>query len=214
MASVKGLTGDNLFDLLGRVRRRASSRKLRLFACACCRRVWPLISDERSRRAVEVAERYADGRASRKELAAARAASPGRASGGASESAVKAAVNAAAAAADYAAERAAHFALEAAVRTGARGLAEEHAQAELLREVVGPPPRSRMIDPACLAWNDGLVPRLAGAIYEEGRFDDLPILADALMEAGCANTTVLEHCRRRHGHWRGCWLIDALLDKG
>jgi hypothetical protein len=62
---------------VGQMRRflkaRASERKLRLFACACCRRVWHLLADEASRRAIEDAERYADGKIRAKELQAARA---------------------------------------------------------------------------------------------------------------------------------------------
>lgn len=79
-----------------------------------------------------------------------------------------------------------------------------------------------------MAWNDGTVRRLAQSIYSERQFENLPILADALEEAGCCNQDILAHCRgdflnaagervvgaNRHlPHVRGCWVIDLLLGK-
>src|SRR5262245_6333353 len=64
-------------ELIGRVlrgnaaRSKVGRRKLRLFACACCRQVWDLLDDRRMRRAVEVAEQFAEGLASKEELEAA-----------------------------------------------------------------------------------------------------------------------------------------------
>jgi hypothetical protein len=56
--------------------------------------------------------------------------------------------------------------------------------------------------------------RSAGeAIYTDRAFDRLPILADALEEAGCTDAAILEHCRGPGPHVRGCWVVDLLLDK-
>jgi hypothetical protein len=85
------------------------------------------------------------------------------------------------------------------------------ALADLVREVFGNPFRPVGLDPTCLAWHDRTVPRLARTIYEERRFDDLPVLADALEEAGCADAALLEHCRSAGVHVRGCWALDAIL---
>jgi hypothetical protein len=52
---------------------------------------------------------------------------------------------------------------------------------------------------------------MAQAIQAEGRFEDLPILADALEEAGCTDPRVLDHCRSPGSHARGCWLVDLIL---
>jgi hypothetical protein len=56
------------------------------------------------------------------------------------------------------------------------------------------------------------VTSLASSIYQEHAFDRLPILADALEEAGCNNAEILSHCRNGE-HARGCWAVDLLLGK-
>jgi cell wall assembly regulator SMI1 len=69
------------------------------------------------------------------------------------------------------------------------------------------------IDPTWLTWNDRTVARLARAIAEERAFDRLPILGDALEEAGCSDAAILGHCRQPGEHGRGCWLVESLLGK-
>ncbi len=206
-----GAPGCDLTDpvCLTRRQRHVSSRQYRLFACACCRRIWPLVGDARSRRAVEVAESFADGVVGRKELRAARAGCPARGTG-AGNSAAKAAASAAAASALEAAQYASFHALEAAANAGANGGAEQQAQAGLFHDIVGPAGGRPPIDPSWLHHNGGTVLRLARVIYEEGRFQDLPLLADALLDAGCTSEVILDHCRGHGVHVRGCWLLDAL----
>jgi hypothetical protein len=67
------------------------------------------------------------------------------------------------------------------------------------------------LDPAWLAWDGGTVRRLARGISCEGAFDRLPILGDALEEAGCANAVILDHCRSASRHTRSSWLVDLIL---
>jgi hypothetical protein len=69
------------------------------------------------------------------------------------------------------------------------------------------------LDSAWLAWNGGTIPKLAQAIHDERAFDRLPVLADALTEAGCDNADILAHCRQAGEHVRGCWVVDAILGK-
>jgi hypothetical protein len=61
-----------------------------------------------------------------------------------------------------------------------------------------------------LAWNNGTVVKMAQAIYEEHAFGRMPVLADALEEAGCDSPDILTHCRNGAEHARGCWVIDLL----
>jgi hypothetical protein len=90
--------------------------------------------------------------------------------------------------------------------------AEQIAQVALLRDIFGNPFRpAPPFTPTVLAWNDGTARGLARAIYDESAFDRLPILADALEEAGCTNPDMLAHCRRAGPHVRGCWLVDMIL---
>jgi hypothetical protein len=83
-------------------------------------------------------------------------------------------------------------------------------QAALLREVFGNPFRPVAPEPS---WLTSDVLALARGIYEEKAFDRMPILADALQDAGCANEDVLNHCRSEQTHVRGCWVLDLLLGK-
>jgi hypothetical protein len=190
-----------------RRRPQPSRRKLRLFACACCRRAWPSLGDD-GRRAVEVAERYADRRATRAELALALAAvKAGARTGNAGLAAARAA--SLRGSPDEAAPQAA---LAGDVR---RWGAECAAQAGLVRDVFGNPFRpAPALPPAWASWGGGAIPELARTIYESRAFERLPALADDLEEAGCANAAVLNHCRQAAAeHVRGCWVLDLLLGK-
>jgi hypothetical protein len=93
-------------------------------------------------------------------------------------------------------------------------LREKATQTRILRDVLGPFPfRSVPVDPVWLRWNNGTIPKIADSIYEERAFDRLPILADALEDAGCDNADILTHCRNGGEHVRGCWVVDLLLGK-
>jgi hypothetical protein len=98
---------------------------------------------------------------------------------------------------------------------------ERQAQAALLRCVFGPLPfRPVSIAPSLLSWNDGLVVKMAQAIYDErqvpsGHLDPqrLAILADALEDAGCDDAELLVHLRGPGPHVRGCFIVDLLLSR-
>jgi hypothetical protein len=231
---------------------RASDRKLRLFAVACCRRVWHQLTDERSRQAAVVAERYADGLATAEALSAAlqesveacrlartaaRSAARATARARTRATALRAALEALSAAAKAAAGEAAldatrAGALDSAGRAakaaaGAAGqvaggrtarsvarAAERATQAALLRDLFGspfhPPP---VVPDAVLAHNGGAARRLAEGIYEGRRFEDLPVLADLLEEAGLTDAGLLGHLRGPGPHALGCAALDAVLRK-
>ncbi len=217
MTEAQWLACGDAGPMLTFLRGRAGERKVRLFACACCRRLWDLLGSPQARQAVEAAERYADGLADEAEVAAAAAAlAYVRRPAGAGPRGffAHAAVSYLFAAAEGGAVSGA-----AAVSSWACGAdhsagAAYAAQADLLRDVVGNPFRALpRPGPAWLAWEGGTVPKLAAATYEERAFDRLPILADALEEAGCTEAGLLSHLRGPGPHARGCWAIDLLLGK-
>jgi hypothetical protein len=82
--------------------------------------------------------------------------------------------------------------------------------AALLRDTAGNPFRPVSADPTGLT---AAAVGLAQTIYADRAFDRLPILADALEEAGCDNADVLAHCRGGGPHVRGCWVVDLVLGK-
>jgi hypothetical protein len=226
-------------SLLNALEGRASARKLRLFAAACCRRIWPLFADDRSRAAVEVAERYADGLAGDEERALARAAAHdawqlaghsdgGQGTGNGQSQTTEPPAREAAAAALGAVEKDGEWQVRCAfqwVEGAANAIgqspdgpkAEGVAQVALVRDLFGNPFR-----PTATAgpWQSATVISLALAVYEErcmpsGELDTnrLAILADALEEAGCTEDVLLSHLRGPGPHARGCFALDLLLGR-
>ena len=203
---------------------RASDRKLRLFAVACCRGL-DVLPDAETEAAVGMAEQFADGRATEEMLAACRHAI---------EQLYRIAAPAPAYVAAYftcatTLERVARVA-DAAVRGIAQNVSgmaaqdwpellkniqatEGDAQSALLRDIFNPFRTPPSVLPSWFAWNDGAVSKMAQLIYDDRAFDRLPILADALEDAGCDNPDILAHCRSGGEHVRGCWVVDLLLGK-
>jgi hypothetical protein len=195
----------------------ASGRKFRLFAVGRCRPIWHLLTHEQSRRAVEVVERYADGRATRRELRRARkeAWSAWRAAFSASPEAYATTFSAATCASD----KASVYTTQGGLQGGPlrRTTPDCLAQADLLRDIFGNPFRTVTPDPARLTPQ---VVALAQATYDQreqpaGTLDlaRLAVLADALADAGCTDAIILNHCRQSAVRVRGCWAADLLLGK-
>jgi hypothetical protein len=204
-------------------------RKMRLFCCALVRRVWPLLSDPRSRRAIETAELFADSLVEPRELLAdwseACMVVP---TGYGRESVGRTPVHDAAAAATCAAlPNVVPPVLQAPNLPSSSGpsfrevityvrnctpAADPDRQVEkaLLDCVFGDLSRPAAFDPA---WRTDTTVGVARFIYDERAFDGLPVLADALEEAGCTDPAVLGHCRGGGEHTRGCWVVDLLLDR-
>jgi hypothetical protein len=223
MTEAQWLASSDPTPMLEFLRDKASDRKLRLFACACCRLVWHLLTDERSQRAVAAAERYADGVISAREL--------NEAADTAYDAYTEAKVaDGYAPDSDVHPEYVGHVPFVAHSTTRDVDLTSDwvlslmwgdlEAPCDLFRCVFGNPFRPASLDPAWLAWHDGTILRLAQAINDDrdlpsGHLDNfrLAILADALEDAGCQDADILGHCRQPGLHVRGCWVVDLILGK-
>jgi hypothetical protein len=197
-----------------------SRRKWRLFLCGCCRGWLPDVSwASDARVAIEVAERHIDGELAQGAVAqavlAARevyVAAPDRDSPAADFFTSLARWGVQALTADPSINVA-----EALTAPGLWGLAgrpdREEVMVHMLREVFGNPFRPILIEPVWLAWGDATAARLVRRIYDQRSFDDLPILADALEDAGCTDAVILDHLRGPGPHVRGCFVLDLLLNR-
>jgi hypothetical protein len=213
------------------LRHGASERKLRLVGCACCRLIWHNLIHPQSKAAVEAAERFADGVCSVEELSEAGEEAAAVAWQGTPPRRVDR---------DRRAEYVEHLSAAAAASVtgveaddgwpfwehlgdvlervveaaefqpfGLSRAAMEAALCDSMRDVFGNPYR-----PAAFpAWLTPAVVSLARAAYDDRAYDLLPILADALEEAGCGDQVILAHCRGPGSHVRGCWAVDAILGK-
>jgi hypothetical protein len=224
-------------------RLKSGRRKLRLFACACCRDLWSLLTQGQSQRAIVVSEQYADRQTSKDELAKAQSAAEAARVllgwaltrvGGQGPPATLAAWIASGAAVDVVASRSIKVVvMQVLSQTGLAVLAaagEEGAvspavlaafhelhrrQCGLLRDIFNPFRAKRTLAEGVLTWNDGCVVKLATSIYDERDFspERMGVLADALEEAGVADEEVLGHLRSAGPHCRGCWVVDLLTDR-
>jgi hypothetical protein len=224
MTEAEWLTCRNSLAMLRSIGDRASDRKLRLFQVGCCRRMWSLVSDERWREAVLVAERYADKEATDKTRVAARNClydfhNPIRPH--------TTALHAVEVANRRTMERrtflyyggSAHVVAEAAATAdpsrrdhvyAVAYTSEYDAAAHLVRDIFVNPFQPVLFSPE---WRTDTAMSLARQMYESREFGAMPILADALQDAGCDEAAVLDHCRGPGPHVRGCWVVDLVLGK-
>jgi hypothetical protein len=217
-------------------------KKLHRYYVACCRAIWQLLPQQGSREGVEVAERYLEGEATREELRKVDYEVEGaafnldyngnprdirlwvQAARAISKNKLRAMLHPVEAVSRELLTKAAYFVDFAVVYPGMKEKnpwagdmiwagCDPFLSAPLLREMFGNPFHPSGIDPSWLSWNGGTVVHLAQGIYDERAFDRLPILADALEDAGCPDVGILAHCRGPGPHARGCWVVDLLLGK-
>jgi hypothetical protein len=208
------LTCMDPYEMLGYfdVHRGGSERKWMLFGCACCRRIWDCLVAEHAQYCVEIAEKYADGQATKTQRKGAILATqypyPGTDPGALAVRCGDWGI--ARALIDVLGQTAARARDDFSEETWSK---EYRAQAGFLRDIFGIPFRPVVLNSSWRGSCQGAVMELAEEIYEKRSFGQMPALADALDDAGCNDAQVLGHCRQTEPHVRGCWLLDMVLGK-
>jgi hypothetical protein len=221
-------------SMLEHLRGKVSERKSRLFLAARCRNLWMMTTSE-DRAEVDVAEMFADGETDDHPLASAlkslqeplarvkRRFARGRRPfyiidalltpfrGGSDLPQGKDAADRFLSAA-YWTGPAKYAKARINARYAARE-AERTKQTATIRCLFGNPFRPVTLNSAWLTWHGGLLVSMARQMYDSRDFRDLPVLADALEEAGCQDQDILGHCRSGGEHVRGCWVVDLCLGK-
>lgn len=183
-------------------------RKLRLLACACCRLVWDKLGSQASRNAVEVAELFAERLRGYVDL--------GMANGEALIAAQEAQLSFGDASSipfEYRLTLVASDTSDDEVRRGVPLLLRTPFTGTLLHELFGNPFRPCAVPPEWRTWHQGTVVQIAGQISKGRVWQVMPVLADALEDAGCDNVDILNHLRGSGPHTRGCWALDLILGK-
>jgi hypothetical protein len=217
MTEQEWLACDDPTPMLEFLKGKASDRKLRLFAVACCGWLPGYGSFHFPHQLVRTAELFADGLVDVAELVDLRTASYIGDGDAVSEATMPPDEGQFIIHAILAAEITSwHRANPKGSRRRTHAIQqkviiERRSISELLRCAIGNPFRSVSIE---TTWHTSTVLALANGIYEEKALDRMPILADALQDADCDNEDILNHCRQPGDHVRGCFVVDRLLGKG
>ena len=212
MTEAEWLASANPIALLAHLNCPPGTRKHRLYAVACCRLHWHLLTEPESREGVEWAERFADELVVYDEEYRRLDWYSEGAMFGAGEAYRLDPTSEA-----FAKSNAAYFAHVTMIfdkllpRDPAFRKHRRLLSVPLLRDIFGNPFPPVAFDPS---WRTEAVVGLARGMYEARDFAPMPILADALEDAGCDNADVLAHCRGPGPHVRGCWVVDLVLGKG
>jgi hypothetical protein len=206
-------SGTDPAPMLGFLHGKANDRRLRLFAVASFRRLVALLPDPRQRQGIEVMEGLAEGTVGRAECrgitAEFRRAIPADDWVAGSPPADDLHYIALMLYREFCSSSIAVHAVQALAGLADRA-GKQHEQVRLMRCIFGNPFRPVTVDSR---WLSPTAVSLAQTIYEERAFDRLPILADALQDAGCDDGQVFAHSRGEGPHSRGCWVIELILGR-